>query len=50
MCGVLENGILGITSYNVPELTVQFKETRDPEQAGICLISKQGVLSEQKKD
>ena len=50
VCGVLEDGILGITSYNVPELTVQFKETRDPEQAGICLISKQGVLSEQKKD
>ena len=49
VCGTLEKGILRINSYNVPELSVQFSETRDPDKNNICLITKQGVLSDEKQ-
>ena len=49
ICGVLKEDILLITAYNVPELTIQFTETRDPNENNICLIARQGVLSDEKK-
>ena len=47
--GTLENGLLQVISYNVPEMTVQISENRDPKTAGMCLITKPGVLSDEKQ-
>ena len=47
--GTLENGLMQVAHYNVPEMTVGFTETRDPDSAGVCLITKPGVLSDEKK-
>ena len=47
--GTLNDDLLRVTVYNVPELTVHYSENRDPEEAGECLITKQGILSGQKQ-
>ena len=47
--GTLKDGLLRVDVYNVPELTIHYSENRNPEEAGECLITKQGVLSGQKK-
>tara|TARA_R110000824_G_scaffold162282_3_gene337915 strand:- start:6648 stop:7118 length:471 start_codon:yes stop_codon:yes gene_type:complete len=47
--GTLNGDLLRVTVYNVPELTVHYSENRDPEEAGVCLITKQGILSGQKQ-
>ena len=49
VCGVLKGGVLLVTAYNVPELTIQFEETRAVDKNSICLIARQGLLSDEKK-
>tara|TARA_R100000808_G_scaffold5713_1_gene17196 strand:+ start:29728 stop:30204 length:477 start_codon:yes stop_codon:yes gene_type:complete len=47
--GTLNDGLLRVHTYNVPELTLHLSENRDPAEAGECLITKQGVLSGEKQ-
>jgi|TARA_R110000824_G_scaffold363432_2_gene551417 hypothetical protein len=48
--GVLNEGVLRVTSWGVPQLTSDFAETRDVNDVPIeCLITKKGALSGETK-
>jgi len=48
--GTLNGDILRVTNYNIPELIAQYSENRDPDEAGDCLIRKQGVCSDEREN
>lgn len=42
--GTLSNGILSVQSWKIPEIILTYEETRNPLEAGECLICPQNVL------